>query len=235
LPKDDRARSQELLATLKPAGPEWVPVHPGLFADECRWFLAAVDAKLITFQECGESCSRLRRSGIPGPDEFATPSGQLRHLYSAPGSANLRLNREYLPHIAAYAYAILRLGYRPERSAFSRYRSFGRDRISKRVGQSYETDVEFYDAGGHLDLQIEVKTWPKEIDRIGAVLDEIAELRRLPKAVAKEVEYVLDLAPRHLWIVGPGTVDPPAHAFRVEVDGENAHFERLEDLPPPPD
>src|SRR5690606_7428152 len=73
VPTDDRASSQELLATLTPEGPEWVPVHPGLFADECRWFLAAVDAKLITFQECGESCSRLRRSGPPDPTSLRHP------------------------------------------------------------------------------------------------------------------------------------------------------------------
>ncbi|MGH8923841.1 MAG: hypothetical protein ACRDWA_04235 [Acidimicrobiia bacterium] len=63
-----------------------------------------------------------------------------------------------MPHIAAYAYAILGLGYLRELSSFSRYRSFGSDRISKRAGESYETDVEFYDANGRVYLQIEVKT-----------------------------------------------------------------------------
>ncbi|MGH8923842.1 MAG: hypothetical protein ACRDWA_04240 [Acidimicrobiia bacterium] len=68
---------------------------------------------------------------------------------------------------------------------------------------------------------------------MGTLLDQIAELRRLPQPAVKEVEYVLDLAPRYLWLVGPGTVDPPVQVFRVEVDDMNAHFERLERLPRP--
>ena len=229
---DESVRLEELLSDLKPTGPQSVPTRPGLFADESRWFLAAVDARLAEFQECMRGCSRLRRSGVTGSDEFLTPAGGLRHLYSAPGSDNLRLNREYIPHIAAYAYAILKAGYRADRSSFSHYRSFSRDLISKWAGDSYETDAEFHDVHGQVDLHIEVKTWPEEIDRIVAQLDEAAELRRLPESVVKELEYVLDLRPRHLWIVGPGTVDPPAHLFRVSVDDTNARFERLDVLPP---
>jgi len=30
---------------------------------------------------------------------------------------------------------------------------------------------------------------------------------------------VLDIAPRFLWVVGPGSVDPATHIFRVTVDG----------------
>jgi hypothetical protein len=51
----------------------------------------------------------------------------------------------------------------------------------------------------------------------------------------KELEYVLDLAPRYLWIVGPGSVDPPTHVFHVTVDGQNARFERVGALPGPED
>lgn len=224
---------KELLADLKPAGPRSVPVRPAISADESRWFLATVNEELIRFQECQSGCSRLRRWGTSGPDEFLTPSGGRRHLYSAPGSDNLRLNREYLPHIAAYGYAILQGGYQIERSSFSRYRSFSRDLISKRRGASYETDAEFHDSDGRLVLHIEVKTWPEEIDRIATQLDEVTELKRLPPSVAKELEYVLDLAPRYLWMVGPGTVDPAAHVFRVYVDDTNARFERLKALPSP--
>lgn len=157
----------------------------------------------------------------------------MRHLYSAPGK--LRLNREYIPHIAAYGYAILQAGYRPDQSAFSRFRSFSRDLVSKKQGQGYETDAEFYGAEGHLDLHIEVKTWPNQIDRIAAQLDAAKELSELPIDTVKELEYVLDLPPRYVWIVGPGTSTHPPMFFRVSVDGLNARFERLETLPPPYD
>lgn len=170
---------------------------------------------------------------MPGPDEFTTPSQKLCHLYSAPGSEKLRLNREYVTHIAAYGYAILRAGYRAEHSAFSRIRLFSRDLISKRKGQWYETDAEFYGADDQLYLHIEVKSRPGQIDRIAAQLDGVEELRRLPFDTFKELEYVLDLAPRYLWIVGPGTVDPPANVFQVTVDGLDVRFERLESLPGP--
>jgi hypothetical protein len=48
----------------------------------------------------------------------------------------------------------------------------------------------------------------------------------------KEVEYVLELEPEHLWLVGPGTVEPAAHVWSVTVDGLNVGFRRLPDLPP---
>jgi hypothetical protein len=144
------------------------------------------------------------------------------------------LNREYVPHIAAYGYAILHAGYRRERSAFSQYRSFSRDLISKRAGQRYETDAEFCDVDGGLYLHVEVKTWSEQVEHIVAQLDTAAELRALPRSTVKELEYVLDLAPSYLWIVGPGAVDPPAHVFRMTVAGMNASFERREGLPPAP-
>ena len=47
----------------------------------------------------------------------------------------------------------------------------------------------------------------------------------------KEIEYVLELDPHHLWRVGPGTVDPEVHVFAVTVDGLEATCARLEHLP----
>ena len=67
------------------------------------------------------------------------------------------LNREYVPHIAAYAKAVLDHGYAVDHSTFSLYRKFTRDLIAKRAGQGYETDAEFYDASDALWLQIEAK------------------------------------------------------------------------------
>jgi hypothetical protein len=230
---DDCVRLERLITGLKPPGSASVPIRPDLLPDECEWFLATLEAGLVQFRECEIGCSRLKRWGVPGPEEFTTPSLQLRHLYSAPGSDVLRLNREYIPHIGAYGYAILHGGFKSEQSAFSRFRAFSKDLLSKRQGQGYETDAEFYATDGQLYLHVEVKRWPGEIERMAAQLDTKEELRRLPGQVLKELEYVLDLTPSYLWIVGPGTIDPPAHVFRVTIDGMNAHFERLNSLPAP--
>ena len=39
--------------------------------------------------------------------------------------------------------------------------------------------------------------------------------------------------PAHLWVVGPGSIDPPRHVFRVLTDGRTARFARLPSLPKP--
>lgn len=56
----------------------------------------------------------------------------------------------------------------------------------------------------------------------------------MPANLAKEIEYVLDLAPRYLWVVGPGSIDPAHYVFAVEVDGLNAVFSPIDDVPRPP-
>ena len=63
-------------------------------------------------------------------------------------------------------------------------------------------------------------------------IDRVRELQELPKGVAKELEYVLDLAPRFFWLVGPGTIEPAAHVYSVEVAELNTRFTRVDDVPP---
>lgn len=124
------------------------------------WFVRAVSEDIVQFTECGPGCPRLRKTGVAGPDHFQTPSGEHRHLFSKPGADEAWLNREYVPHIAAYAFAVLHVRYDRNRSSFSRYRQFTRDLIAKRQGQSYETDAEFYDSTGQIHLQLEAKGSP---------------------------------------------------------------------------
>lgn len=123
--------------------------------------------------------------------------------------------------MAAYARVVRVLGYDSGRAEFSQYFGFSRDLITKRRGDRYEVDALFYDGSGAPYLHVEVKAAP------GVLAD-------MPRDVAKEVEYVLDLKPTYLWPVGPGTVDPEAHVWRVEADGLRARFERQHTLPPPP-
>lgn len=201
-----------------------VPWRDALIHDEARWFLAAVEQRVIEFSNCSTGCPRLAKWGAAGPDHFTTPSGHSRHLYSNPTADVAWLNREYIPHIAAYARAVLDLGYVTMDRSFSLYRMFSRDLIHRHRGQSYETDAEFLDAEGRIALQIEAKRSAVETDRLVAAISSARHLRDLPPKAVKEIEYVLDLSPRKLWVVGPGSIDPAPYVFDVHVDGFDATF-----------
>ncbi|MCB9379738.1 MAG: hypothetical protein H6513_03480 [Acidimicrobiaceae bacterium] len=231
---EDVAAATRLIESLAP-GDGTVQFRTPLAVDECRWFVLAVETGVVSFRECPTECFRFKKWGASGPDHFDTPDGKPRHLFSKPGAPEAWLNREYVPHLAAYAYAILDRGYDGITSSFSRYRTFSRDLIAKRSGQSYETDAEFYDRDGRVHLQIEAKASPSQTAALAAAIERHGTLSGLPSAAAKEIEYVLDLAPRSLWVVGPGSIDPPTFVYRVEMNGPlDASFTRIADLPAPP-
>ena len=50
----------------------------------------------------------------------------------------------------------------------------------------------------------------------------------------KEIEYILALAPKYIWVVGPGSVDPATYVFDVKVNGLNAVFTPRSTLPASP-
>jgi hypothetical protein len=223
-----------LIESLAPGGCP-VPIRTPLLGDECVWFRRAVADGVIRFSTCGTDCFRFKKWGVAGPDHFATPHGKPRHLFSKPIGPEAWLNREYVPHIAAYAYAVLEGGYSPAHSSFSFYRTFTRDLIAKRAGGNYETDAEFYDRHGSVHLQVEAKASQTQTETLAGAIERHGALTELPRSAAKEVEYVLDLAPKYLWVVGPGSVDPAAHVYAVAVTGRtNATFTRQVGLPPPP-
>lgn len=226
-------RAQDLIRSLAPAGQALV-IRVPLQADESEWFSRAVDEGLIAFGQCPTDCFRYKKWNVPGPDHFVTPAGKPRHLYSRPVGEVGWLSREYVPHIAAYARAVIGHGYDPGLSSFSRYRSYSRDLITKRQGATYETDTEFYDSAREIFLHVEAKASGPQTDNLARQVREYGELSQLPLAAAKEIEYVLDLAPKHLWIVGPGSVDPSRHVFAVTVDGNQAKFRAMDGLPDPP-
>ena len=45
---------------------------------------------------------------------------------------------------------------------------------------------------------------------------------------------MLDLHPRYLWIVGPGSIDPALYVYAVDVQDLNAALEPVPAIPPPP-
>ena len=208
-----------------------VPIRTPLVEDECRWFLQAIDQRVVEFKDCPDDCFRFKKWGVAGPDHFETPHGKPRHLFSKPIGPEAWLNREYVPHLAAYAFAIIEHDYDQTLSSFSYYRTFGRDLITKRKGGGFETDVEFYDADGSIHLQIEAKAGARQTEALARAIEEHGGLLELPTAAAKEIEYVLELAPAHLWIVGPGSVDPARHVYEVVVSGVNATFTAVDGLP----
>jgi hypothetical protein len=229
---DERSKLRELLEGLTP-GAVPMRMRTPFAVDEAAWFLRAVDAGIVRFRDCPVDCFRFRKYGVAGPDHFETPARKPRHMFSKPGDEMAWLNREYVPHIGAFGSAILSGGYDQSRSSFSVYRKFSRDLITKREGQSYETDAEFYGADGSIHLQIEAKASAPQTERLAAAIIQHGELDDLPVTAVKEVEYVVDLKPRFLWVVGPDALDPPRHVFAVEVVGNNAKFSPVPGLPPP--
>lgn len=228
----DITRATSVIESLAPGGFA-CPIRIPLVEDECRWFLRAVDDGVVRFRECDSTCFRSKKWSTTGPDHFDTPAGRPRHLFSKPIGPQAWLNREYVPHIAAYAKAVIDHGYSTTRSSFSLYRTFTRDLISKRTGQGFETDAEFYDVERGVHLQIEAKASGQQAARLAGEMTRAGSLAELPIGTVKEIEYVLDLVPRFLWVVGPGSIDPARYLFRVTVSGLNARFTPLDEFPHP--
>jgi hypothetical protein len=221
---DPVVAATELIESLAPVRAS-VPIRTPLRTDESRWFVRAVEERVVRFERCPPSCFRRKRSGVPGPDHFVTPSGKPRHLFAKPEGPEPWLSREYVPHIAAFSFAILEHGYDRDRCSFSRYRKFERDVMVKKAGTSYETDAEFYDGAGRIHLQIEAKASERQTAALAESIEAHGLLADLPSSAAKEIEYVLDLFPRYLWVVGPGSLDPPRFIYSVERRGPlNAAF-----------
>lgn len=221
-----------LLGRLVPDGEQLRPLTVPFERDECEWFVRGWEADLYPVSSCPEQglkdvCAPDRR------DHFFTTSGRHRHLltrWSDPPPWGL--SREYVPHLAAFARAVLCYGYPREHSMLSHYGIYRRDLISKRVGGSYEVDAAFrVHASMRPWLLIEVKKEAPKVAAWAAAIDAAATATELVELGFKEVEYVLELDPAHLWLVGPGTVDPATHVWVVRASVLNVSFERLDDLP----
>jgi hypothetical protein len=204
--------------------------------DERRWFQAGVEQGVFQFKTCIQSCPRLKEWKFSGSDEFITPSGGTRHLFNFQRNPENTcfLGREYIPHIAAVSRLIIEKNCDRTRYSFSSYQSFGRDLYSKKLGGSYETDAEFYDASNSLFLHLEAKKSRDDTEALARDIGSDTEFGAMKERHRKELEYVLDLVPRYLWLVGPGLIDPEEFVYEVQVDGLNATFTRIEKLPDHP-
>jgi hypothetical protein len=234
--KSDIEWTLQYLSKICPRSEKLV-IKDDFLEDESHWFRAAIENHVVTVRNCVPTCPRLKKRMESGPDEFVANNGNgsIRHLFSLTTPPNpTSFNREYLPHIAAYARLILGFGYDIHKSSFSFYRSFTKDLLYKKKGGSYETDAEFYDSNGKLYLHVEVKSTPSETEKLVEGLNRTGSLSGIGAQHAKELEYVLDLRPTYLWVVGPGSVEPEKYVYKVSVDGLNANFELTEGLPEAP-
>lgn len=101
-------------------------------------------------------------------------------------------------------------------------------------GRGHEIDTVFYGSDGGPYLHVEAKVDRREFSDIVTAADNQREVHVLPPNAPKELRYVLDLRPAYFWLVGPGTVDPEAHVWRVECAGERIGFHRVASIPPAP-
>lgn len=233
--REDIVWVEEFFRQLDPRGGARA-LRDELEEDECRWFRKAVEQGVVEVRPCVEGCKLNWDPEHPRRDEFIVPHqpDKVRHFLTVERSGKVFVNREYVPHVGAYARVILGLGYPAGRSSFSLYRTFQRDAVHKTAGQGYETDAEFYDRNGNIHLHLEAK---KDATEVGKIVDDISRCQKLGNmtdGVVKELEYVLDIRPRHLWIVGPGSVDPERHVYEVSVEGNDALFRPIDSLPEPP-
>jgi hypothetical protein len=79
---------------------------------------------------------------------------------------------------------------------------FSQDFIFKKQGGSFETDAEFYDSQGAIHLHLEAKKSRQETEFLAMQIESVSEMGAMPERHRKELEYVLDLKPRYLWLVG---------------------------------
>jgi hypothetical protein len=225
---DDVAWTTNFLQSIAPRGAP-VALAPALLPDEAHWFRQSIESEVLRVGACRDDCPRRRRWKETTRDEFLTPARQHRHLFSLAASTP-RLNREYIPHLAAVGRAILYFGFPPNRFSLSLHRTFQRDCVVKKRGQSYETDAEFYAADGAVVLHLEAKKTNAEITRIATALDRCKTLGQLPSSCAKELDYVLDISPQYLWLVAPGFVDPERYVYAVRVSDTKLQCQRLASL-----
>lgn len=225
-----RADAAALLAGLVPDDLPLRELKVALCDDESRWFVLGWEAGLYPVG----SCPLVGLAGVclPGRrDHFSTTAGKHRHLLTRWSEGGWGASREYVTHLGAFARAVLHYGYPQAGSQLSHYGHYRRDLIERHRGGSYEIDAAFPGADGQPSVLIEAKAEPRAVARWASAIDAGATTSDLVGLGFKEVEYVLELEPGYLWLVGPGTVDPARHVWAVAVDGVNAEFQAVDDLP----
>ena len=117
----------------------------------------------------------VRRVGCCGRDHFDTPSGAPRHLFAQPG----RRRRV----VQSRVRAMQSQGWRTQCSKAG----YDRDHCSFPRSRMFETETEFYESHGGIDLQIEAKASASETAALAAAIEMHGTLTSLPRSAVKEI------------------------------------------------
>jgi hypothetical protein len=221
---DEMRAAEGLVQALTPTGCI-VPIPEPLAIDESRWFVFAADKGLITFSPCHEPVSR--------GDHFTTGTDDPHHLFAQVDGCHAVLRREYVPAIAAYARAVLDDGYHQDGAVLLAERPTARRLVQRSTPSHVHTHAIFPARDGGVHLQIEAKSDRQLVRRIASSLDAHRRLGALRADLAHELESVTVVRPRFLWLVGPNSIEPAAHVFRVTAAGDDLAFTRVAVLPAP--
>jgi len=228
---EEMRAAEGLVRELAPKGLE-VPIPEPLAIDESSWFLTAVDKGLIEFSSCNGGCECARRDQIPRRDHFETDKHDPHHLFDGV-DAPLTLRRSYLPCIAAYARAVLELGYDADHASLFRQHQVGTRFANARTNATAQSEADFAAPNGVVHLQIVSSSDRQTTRKLATALDACGSFSALPDGVARVVKNVIVLRPRHVWVVGPNSVEPSGHVFSVCVDDDDALFRRINEVPSP--
>ena len=94
-------------------------------------------------------------------------------------------------------------------------------------------DTEFRNTDGSVQLQIVATGDRQATRRIATALDACDSLDGLRPEIAGQIKGAAMVKPRYLWLVGPNTVEPAGHVFRVARSGDGATFTRVSAVPAP--
>jgi hypothetical protein len=228
---DEMRAAEVLVRELAPPGLE-VPIPEPLAIDESSWFLTAVDKGLIEFSSCTGGCECARADEIPRRDHFETDKHDPHHLFDGV-DAPLALRRSYLPCIAAYARAVLELGYDADRASLLRQHEAERCFADAATNATAQSDADFVAPNGDVHLQIVSSGDRQTTRKLATALDACGSFSALPAGFAPVLRSVMVVRPRHMWVVGPNAVDPSGHVFSVRVDDDDALFRRIDEVPSP--
>ena len=199
---DEMRAAESLVRALAPSGHE-VPIPEPLALDESRWLVLAVEKGLLEFTRCTGTCARAVGDPSSARDHFETGSDDPHHLFARAGEQRVALRREYVPAIAAYARAVLDLGYDAEGSVL--------------LGPP--SDGEFRDREGSVQLQIMAKSERQLTRRVASALDACDTLVGLRPEIAREVLRGDVVKPAVPLVGRTQHREPAGHVFRVDSSG----------------
>jgi hypothetical protein len=235
---DEMRAAESLVRDLAPPGLS-VPIPEPFALDESTWFLTAVDKGLVEFTSCPTTCTRTPHATRGCRDHFEPSEGDARHLFGSETDGAVALHRDYLPCLASYARAVFDFGYAPERASLLHRqpgagRLSGGARLATRIAPPrFRADVSLFAPDGSVHLQIKCLGDRQRTRRLATTLDACGRRSHLSPDVRPQFESVLSARPRYLWLVGPNTIEPAGHVFRLTYRDDDIRFTRIERVPDP--